>query len=463
MLEVHEQNRLLGSARDARNIDFNIPAVIAAYGSPSPNYGGNVRIPSLVYVGLTGWYRPWIRFRWMVMVLLLMTSACRTSTDNGPATHSTTTSYEEGRDYFPDKVKVQYAEHFSVSYHGHYKVVRTHAEVRAFGSDDPAERTEDVIVLVQSGTPQPEPAGELADATFITVPATTVAANNDGTLAFLQALDRTRDVVAVGGSAIYEDTLRSRVEQGEIGKIGYNWHGEPNLEVLLSTQPDVALMTVDSPDNVKSLGRARSLGVAAAPTFEWAEIHYLGRAEWVKYVSLFFNAEAEANALFARVAQRVAQLKEQVSRQSDRPTVLWGYYSGNGRWMMHQNNLEARLLDDAHTTNPYANFEGDRRFDGEPISSEQLLVAGAEAEHWIIGDIHASELPAANYMNQFTAWASGNLYHNYKHTKWEYNAYDYYKTAIVRPDRVLADLISLLHPEVLPEHETVYFDHYVKP
>ena len=413
--------------------------------------------------GITLFAQPWIRFQWMVVVLLLITSACQTSTENGQKTDSVTTSYTEGRDYFPEKVEVSYATHFSVSYHGHYKVVRSHAEVRAFGSDDTAERTEDVVVLVQKGTLPPEPSGELSNATFITVPATSVAVNNDGTLAFLQALKRTGDIVAVGGEAIYEDTLRYRVEKGEIGKIGYNWHGEPNLEVLLASRPDIALMTSDSPDNVKSLGRARSLGVSAAPTFEWAETHYLGRAEWLKYVSLFFNAEAEANALFAEVEQRVTHLKEQVATQSRRPSALWGYYAGNGRWMMHQNNLEARLLADAMGINPYANFNGDRRFEGEPISSEHLLTTGVDVEHWIIGDIHQAELPPANYMNQFKAWKSGNLYHNYKRTKWEYNAYDYYKTAVVRPDLVLADIISLLHPDVLPEHETLYFDYFDKP
>ncbi len=403
------------------------------------------------------------RSHWMIVCILLLTVACQPTEEYTETQTSAATSFEQSKDYFPHKVSVEFADHFSVSYHGHYKVVRTHAEVKAWQSDDPPESTKDVMVLVQEGTPRPDAVGDLSDATFFTVPATTVAVNNDGTLAFLQALERTPDLVAVGGLTIYEDSLRMKVEAGEIGKIGYSWHGEPNLEVLLSKQPDVALMTVDSPDNIKSLGRARTLGANAAPTFEWAEKHYLGRAEWVKYAALFFNAEADANALFAEVAENVMRLKEKVSAETERPTTLWGYYSGNGRWMMHQNNLEAHLLADAKGQNPYADFDGNRRSDGEPVSSEQLLVEGADALHWIIGDIHAAELPPANYMNQFASWKSGKLYHNYKRTKWEYNAYDYYKTAVVRPDVVLADLISLLHPEVLPEHETVYFDYYEKP
>ena len=127
---------------------------------------------------------------------------------------------------------------------------------------------------------------------------------------------------------------------------------------------------------------------------------------------------------------------------------------------MHQNNVEARFLRDANAFNPYEDFNRDSRSEGEPISSEQLLIDGMEADHWIIGDIHAADLPSGTYMSKFEAWQKGTLYHNYKRIKPEHNAYDWFETALVRPDWVLADLIALLHPEVLPEHETVFFDRY---
>ncbi|MXW65343.1 MAG: ABC transporter substrate-binding protein [Bacteroidetes bacterium SB0662_bin_6] len=395
--------------------------------------------------------------------LVLLAGACRPTIEQ-PETNSTTAAaFEPGTDYFPDKAEIQYAEHFSVTYHGHYKVVRTHAEVRPWRSDTAPEPHEDVMVLVQRGTPPPPRTGDLEDATVLTIPVTTIAVNNDGTLAFVQALKRSDAVLAVGGLHTYDDTLRQRVEAGEIGQIGYSWRSEPDLEVLLDRQPDIAFLTVDTPYNVKALGRARELGLPAAAMFEWAEAHYLGRTEWIKYLALFVNAERDANTMFESVASRVADLKALAASAPHSPMVLWGYYGGNGRWWMHRNNLEARFLHDANAFNPYENFDGDHHTEGEPISSEQLLVAGTKADHWIIGDIHAAELPPDTYMNRFTAWTQGALYHNYKRTKWEYNAYDWFETALVRPDWVLADLVTLLHPEVLRHHETIFFDLYEKP
>lgn len=49
------------------------------------------------------------------------------------------------------------------------------------------------------------------------------------------------------------------------------------------------------------------------------------------------------------------------------------------------------------------------------------------------------------------------------HTKWAHNVCGYFKIAVVRPGLVLAAIISLLHPTILPEHETVYFDFFEKP
>jgi iron complex transport system substrate-binding protein len=63
-------------------------------------------------------------------------------------------------------------------------------------------------------------------------------------------------------------------------------------------------------------------------------------------------------------------------------------------------------------------------------------------------------------MEQFAAWRDGTLYHNYARTKWGDNAYDWYEGAVARPDVALADLVHLLHPELLPDHELVYFGHF---
>lgn len=84
------------------------------------------------------------------------------------------------------------------------------------------------------------------------------------------------------------------------------------------------------------------------------------------------------------------------------------------------------------------------------------------ANHWIIGDIHGAPLPQENIMSSFKAWNNGRLYHNMLRVDPKTNTSDWYATAIVRPDSVLADLISLVHPDALPGYQTQFIGHFDK-
>jgi iron complex transport system substrate-binding protein len=63
-------------------------------------------------------------------------------------------------------------------------------------------------------------------------------------------------------------------------------------------------------------------------------------------------------------------------------------------------------------------------------------------------------------MNSFVAWKKRNLYHNLKRSRPANNSYDWYSSAYVYPDRILADLVKLAHPSLLPDHELYYLDRY---
>ncbi|BAL99694.1 MAG: hypothetical protein KatS3mg049_2263 [Caldilinea sp.] len=39
----------------------------------------------------------------------------------------------------------------------------------------------------------------------------------------------------------------------------------------------------------------------------------------------------------------------------------------------------------------------------------------------------------------------------------EYGGNDYWEGGLANPDVVLADLIKIFHPELLPDHELVYY------
>ncbi len=363
-------------------------------------------------------------------------------------------------DYFLKKVSVNHAKNFSVSYHNNYKVVRTSATLGNWSAQTPeVEDVQDVMVLVQRGTPTPALSGELEGAKVITIPVKqNIATNSSGLEIWMDMLGLSEWQVAIGGTKTYDDTLWSKVKSGDLGTVGYSWAAPPNMEVLLDRKPEIFLMVLSRIGFNESLTKLRQLGIVTAPVFDWAERDYMARAEWIKYCALFFNLEKEANEWFDRIEQRVISLKSAVMDIKNKPVCLWGHYVDSGFWMAHANNAEARLLRDAGVVNPAEDFTLPFSPIGTSFTNEQWLQLGHKAEHWIISQGTASVLlPSERYLEEFVAWSQNNLYHYYKRSKPERDAYDWYNMAPIRPDWVLEDLVSLFHPELLPNHDFHFF------
>ena len=394
-------------------------------------------------------------------LLLIICGACGNSELKERTTVPSKTDASMALDHFPNQSQVQHAKHFSVSYHGNYKVVKTDATFYPNGKEAVGENRKDLLVLVQRGTKPPSLQGELKGATVISIPATSVAVNVQHSESYLREIGLVDRIIAIGGLYSYNDKMRKKALSGEIGQIGYSWHSPPNLEVLLERKPDLFFMTLASMAHTESLEKCRQLDIPTAAVFDWAEQDYLARAEWIKFYSLFFNAENEANQVFQEIENRISELKT-LAGQAPEESAIWGYYIGKSRWIFELTSFPAQYLRDANLINPLIGQVEPNANGSESLTTEQLMLLGKEAEHWMIGDIHGTELPKESIMTAFTAWNRGQLYHNRKRVDLKSNSSDWYATAIVRPDTVLADLIKLVHPDLLPEYEPVFMGIYDK-
>ena len=117
-----------------------------------------------------------------LLVLMAFILGCQNA-ETTAVQQQTFPDYEVGKDYFPQKVSIEYAKNFSVSYHNHYKVVRAKVGFGAAHQDADSVAWEraftDVLVLVQRGTPAPALEGDLAGAQVVEIPVNTIASNSD--------------------------------------------------------------------------------------------------------------------------------------------------------------------------------------------------------------------------------------------------------------------------------------------
>lgn len=357
--------------------------------------------------------------------------------------------YGPEADPLPAKVEIHHAENLAVRYAEGYKVV----EVRTrdlHSRPQPPDR----LVLIPCGAPVPPLTGDLAGATVIEVPVRTVAATEDSDAKRVVALGLDGRLVGIGGSGVYDPEIRRRWKAKEIARIGLPLHGTPDFEKLLEIRPDLTIFFTADADRAKALERARALGLTAVPSYAWSERSFLGQAEWVKYTALFFNAEAEANRFFGTVEARYRALAARARAAQPKPTVFWGGPADGDRWWVERNGPESLLLEDAGAVNllrdPQAGpFAG--------LDTGAVVERAAQADYWITGAVSDREWESRVPLDVFAAYRAGRVFHHHKRAIPAHNAFDWYETALVRPDLVLEDLVSIFHPDLTPGHEPLFF------
>ena len=72
---------------------------------------------------------------------------------------------------------------------------------------------------------------------------------------------------------------------------------------MLDLDPDVVMTNGFNPDT-DAHPVLMDAGIFTALNSEWLEPTLLGRAEWIKFTALFFNAEAQATAVFEDIVSQ---------------------------------------------------------------------------------------------------------------------------------------------------------------
>lgn len=187
------------------------------------------------------------------------------------------------------ETKVEFASDFSVTYYGTYKIVNN-------------SRAGELYLLYQCGTPNPQTANTELDlppgTKVFEVPLVSVAVTDSNAAAFLGELGLI-DRVAFASKYSVNPCLQAINVCGGNAVSASNDNSSEWQELAATQQSQVdAIFTGDKTANPKSIA------VTA-----YADPGVLNRAEWVKFVAVFFNKEVEANRLFSTISTDYNRLK----------------------------------------------------------------------------------------------------------------------------------------------------------
>lgn len=257
----------------------------------------------------------------------------------------------------------------------------------------------------------------------------------------LEALDAVRGIT--GTKNLFNKDIRARVKDGRMVKIGMEGNFDP--ELILAADPEVIFI---SPFKRGGYDAIKETGITLIPHLGYKELHPLGQAEWIKFVALFIGKEAEADSIFAGIEERYNLLCSGVSQNANGslPTVFSGEMHGGNWYAVGGQSTLAQIFRDAGADY----VVNDDNTGGVNIEFEQMYAMAAKADYWRIlnsfpGDFSYEALKASEPRNElFRAFREKKvIYCNMKQTP-------YYELSPVQPDVILADLIAIFHPELMP-------------
>ena len=137
---------------------------------------------------------------------------------------------------------------------------------------------------------------------------------------------------------------------------------------------------------------------------------------------------------------------------SGKPTAMWATCFTAGAWQTERNSWGARFMEDAGAVNVLA----DRGLPYQTaMAEEQIINLTTAADFWLTinpRQTSATGLPA----RAFKAATTGRIYDPFRALA-EFKQPDYFGQAMIRPDLMLRDLVSLFHPELLPAHQLFFW------
>jgi len=270
----------------------------------------------------------------------------------------------------------------------------------------------------------------------------------------IEILNEEQSLVGFPGlDYISSEKTRARISKNLITELGQN--ESINTEILISLDPDLVIgFAIDG--NNKTFNTIEKSGIPVIYNGDWTEKSPLGKAEWIKFFGAFYNKDAKASAAFNNIRDSYIASKDLAKNATSKPTVLSGSMYKDQWYVPYGNSWQAQFIQDANANYIYKDTKGSGSI---ALSFESVLDKSKDADYWVApGQFQSFQqlLETSSHYNQFKAVQDKKVY-TYSNSLGASGGVTYYELAPARPDLVLKDLISIFHPELIPDYQPTFF------
>jgi iron complex transport system substrate-binding protein len=347
---------------------------------------------------------------------------------------------------FPNQVTFspKYAKGFWVENKGNYKDVF----VRQSGDSNTAPIR---YRLVQKNSQAPIPEENV---NIIYVPVASIVCTSTTHIPLLDYLGETEKLVGFPSTQYISSTkARERIDKGLVKELGID--NSMNIELLTQLQPSL-VMAYSMSSDLGQLKKVQELNIPVVINAEFLEQHPLGRAEWIKFMALFFNKEEKGDSIFTWIESEYLKAKSVTESFKEKPTILTGIPYGGTWYLPGGQNYAARFFEDAGCK--YL-WEDDASNGFLKLSLETVYERASKADYWIgLGSFETYEelLSTDDRFAKFSPFPNRKIY-NYNKRIGSKGGNEYLELGYLRPDLILKDLIQITHPTEYPEPDLFFY------
>jgi iron complex transport system substrate-binding protein len=343
------------------------------------------------------------------------------------------------------KAEIKYAKGFNIVYYKDFK------QVNIYNYEGNRVDTAQYLLIKRGGA---IPDG-FPDAHVIETPVRSIIGMSSMHVALIDFAGAD-DLLTGLGNVKYASSpkVRQYIATGKIKEVGQE--SNLNNEMVLTMHPDVIMAVGNVNAKVNRFKVLTDAGIAVIQNSEFLESTPLGRAEWVKLMGALVGKEALVAQKFDAMETEYNRLVQLTKTVGSRPHVITTM-PVKGTWYVPEgNSYLTHFIQDAGGSSKWADVKGIGTL---PLSFELVAPEALKADFWLnIGYVNSKQemIGRDSRFADFKPFKTGNVY-NYNKKVNAAGANDYWESGAVNPHVVLSDLIRIIHPELLPNHELVYY------
>ena len=225
-----------------------------------------------------------------------------------------------------------------------------------------------------------------------------------------------------------------------------------DLEKLIAVSPDILII---SPFENTTYGRLEKTGIPVVEDASYMEDSPLGRAEWIKFEAVFAGEDELAEEIFSKIETKYRSLCAMVAKTKERPTVFAEKKYSQVWYVPGGNSYVGRFFNDAGANYLWRNLP---QSGSVPLSFETVFDKAEKAQFWLIKYNNANaDLTYSDLKSEYELYANFDAFKQKRIFGLNSGKTSYYEVGPMEPDVILADLVHVFHPELLPNYVPKYY------